>query len=67
MPSSQASPDAVSTASASRSKPFDHFRDLAGGFFSVSKKELDARIAEEKAERQAERERKRQARKEKQK
>lgn len=46
-------------------KPLDQFRDLAEGLFSVSKKEVDAKLAEEKAKRQAERERKRQARAEK--
>lgn len=48
-------------------KPFDQFRDMAEGLFSVSKSELDAKLAEEKLRRQAERERKRQTKVEKQK
>lgn len=47
--------------------PFENLTGLTEGLFSASKKELDAKIAEEKSERQAERKRKRQARKEKQK
>jgi hypothetical protein len=37
-------------------KPFDQFRELTEGLFSVSKQELDAKLADEKAKRQAERE-----------
>jgi hypothetical protein len=54
------------TTSQTVTKPYDQFRDLSEGLFSVSKKELNAKLSEEKSERQAERERKRQARKEKQ-
>lgn len=46
------------TTSQTATKPFEGFRDLAEGLFGVSKKELDAKLAEEKATRQAERERK---------
>lgn len=48
-------------------KPFERFKDLTAGLFGVSKQELDAKIAEEKAKRQAERERKRHERQEAQK
>jgi len=44
------------TTSQTTTKPFDQFRELAEGLFSVSKKEVNAKLAEEKAKRQAERE-----------
>lgn len=48
-------------------QPYQQFRELAEGLFTVSKSELDARLAEEKATRQAERERRRREKAEKQK
>ena len=48
-------------------QPYQQFEEITRGFFGVSKQELDAKIAEEKAKRQAERERKRRERQEAQK
>ncbi len=48
-------------------KPFEQFGELAEGLFAVSKSELDARLAEEKATRQVERERRRREKAEKKK
>ena len=56
-----------SATSSEMHKPFGKFKDLAGGLFAVSKSELDAMLAEEKATRQAERERRRREKAEKQK